>query len=87
MRILDGNRYYLPGTNKRFMHIATVTHMSREYMFFRDEQTLSAYLEEITGGKLDRIDDIDTWNDIMIYLCQNGYTDERKEKINSQNEL
>jgi hypothetical protein len=52
MRFLlkDSNRFYLPGTRKRFLHLASVNYGLREYVCFADRLTIDIYIEEITGG-------------------------------------
>jgi len=57
MKLIDSNRYYLPGTSGRWIHIATVHHGLREYMCFADRSNNKMYIEEITGGSLEFIDD------------------------------
>jgi len=57
MKLISSNRFYLPGTDKKWLHIATVTNSVREYMCFADVATSQIYIEEITGGSLSFIED------------------------------
>ncbi len=49
-KLINSNRFYLPGTNSRFLHIATVQRSIKEYLCFADTTTSKIYIEEITGG-------------------------------------
>jgi len=53
----DTNRFFLAGTQNRFLHLATVQRNLREYMCFSDRQTNKTYIEEVTGGSLNFIKD------------------------------
>ncbi len=56
-KLLNSNRYYLPNTDNRFLHLATVHHSVREYICFADTKTQNIYIEEITRGILQWISD------------------------------
>lgn len=49
-KLINSNRFYLPGTNNKFLHLATVQESIREYICFVDIRTIQVYIEEITGG-------------------------------------
>lgn len=55
--VLNSNIYLLKGTGDNFAHIATITHSVWEYMCFVDIRGPTFYIEEITGGSLNRIED------------------------------
>lgn len=57
MKVVNSNRFYLKGTQSRFLHLATVENGSREFMCFQDLLTQNTYIEEITGGTLQFIQD------------------------------
>ena len=42
---------------KRWLHLATVIHNTREFMCFADTALTKIYLEEIVGGHLEEIED------------------------------
>jgi len=70
IKILNGNRFYLKGTNNRFMHLATMTRGFNEYICFVDMHTSECYIEQITGGSLSFIDDDDLVRELKYYLDQ-----------------
>jgi hypothetical protein len=57
MKLIDTNRFFLAGTNNRFLHLATIQDGVREYMCFSDTETKKVYIEAITGGQLEFIED------------------------------
>ena len=64
IKIADKNRFPLPNTDGRFIHIATLHYGLREFIYFVDRSTQKTYIEEITGGTLKAIDDDNLWNDL-----------------------
>lgn len=50
MKLIDSNRFFLPGTQDKYLHLATVHNNCREYMCFANIETKKLYIEEITGG-------------------------------------
>lgn len=54
---MNTNRFYLEGTNRRFLHLASVSAGVKEYMCFIDNLTQKTYIEEISGGHLEFIED------------------------------
>jgi hypothetical protein len=71
-KILDKNRYPLPGTNGRYIHLASIQHSLREFIYFLDQQTHKTDIEEITGGRMEAIDDDNLWNDLAMTLKEAG---------------
>lgn len=69
LKIISTEQFEMEGTNKRFIHTATVhdTQTLREYIYFYDTITHKKYVEEITGGKLQEIPSNDTWNEMVDY--------------------
>jgi len=57
IKLVDTNQFALPGTNERFIHIATLVKGVQEFMYFVDLETQHRYLEAITGGHLEFIED------------------------------
>ena len=70
MQILDSDQYALPGTNKRFVHLATVGRNTREFIYFIDRITNERYIEEITGGHLEFIEKESLAKEIEDFLVQ-----------------
>jgi hypothetical protein len=58
-RLLNTNRFYLNGTNQRFLHLASLVYGLREFMCFIDRQFTKIYIEEVSGGRLEYIKDDD----------------------------
>lgn len=75
MKLVNSNRFYLAGTNKRFLHLATVHNGVREYMCFADRSTRRIYIEEITGGNLQFVDDDMLVHDISNFLKEKKILD------------
>lgn len=71
-QIKDKTKYPLPGTNGRFIHLATILYSVREFIYFVDKNTQQSYIEEITGGSLRTIDDDNLWNDLAQTLKEQG---------------
>lgn len=57
MKLADSNRFYLPNTHKQYLHLATVQDGLREYLCFANVRTQQIYIEEVTGGQLEFIED------------------------------
>ena len=57
MKLIDTNRYYLKGTNKRWLHLATATEGLREFACLTDKLTGKFYIEEMTSGNPTFIED------------------------------
>lgn len=77
-KLSSTNVYELPGTNARFIHIATVHNSLKEYICFIDTNTNQCYIEDITGGSLKFIEDDNLAHDIAMFLQHHGVTDMRK---------
>lgn len=75
MKLIDTNRYHLPGTNGKFLHIATVHAGVREFMCFADIEQSQVYIEEITGGQLHFIEDDSLADGISAFLTYHGVLD------------
>jgi hypothetical protein len=50
MKLIDSNRYYLKGTDNRFLHLGTAHEGAREFIAFRDVLLNKTYIEEVTTG-------------------------------------
>lgn len=70
--LIDTNRYNLKGTNNRFLHLATVQRGLREYMCFIDKTNGKTYIEEITGGSLQFIEDDFLAEELTNFLTETG---------------
>jgi len=73
-RIVSTKQFPLNGTQERFWHLATITAGVKEFMYFLDTQSGLTYIEEITGGHLEKIDDDNLWNDLAKLLQDNLVT-------------
>jgi len=71
-KILNKNKYPLPGTNGQWIHLASIQYGLREFIYFLNRGTQKTYIEEITGGKLEVIDDDNLWNDLAMTLKEAG---------------
>jgi len=49
-KLINSNRFYLPGTKNKWLHLATVTYGVREFICFSNVDNQKIYIEEITGG-------------------------------------
>lgn len=69
LKIISSDQFEMQGTNKRFIHCATVhnTQTLREYIYFYDSRTHKKYVEEITGGRLQEIESNDVWEEMSAY--------------------
>ena len=50
MKLIDSNRYYLKGTENRFLHLGTAHEGAREFIAFRDVLLNKTYIEDISNG-------------------------------------
>jgi len=62
------------GNSNRFWHLATIHYGVREYMYFVDTLTLKTYIEEITGGHLETIEDDSLWQELANFIQSKGIT-------------
>lgn len=71
----NSDRYSLPGTHGRFLHLATVQRNTQEYFCFQDLKTQKTYIEEVTlAGNLEFISDDNLVQDIARFLEYKGIT-------------
>jgi len=78
-RLLNTNRFHLPGTNGKMDHLATIEYGFREFMFFIDNSNFTSYIEEITGGHGPlKIEDDELWNALAKFLEDKKITVFRK---------
>lgn len=76
--IVNTNLFVLPGTDSRFIHLASVHDGLREYMCFLDGVTQKCYIEEITGGSLKFIEDDNLAFDLAKFCDDKKITDMKK---------
>jgi hypothetical protein len=67
-KLIDTNRYYLEGTQQRFIHVASIGLGLREFMLMLDTHTQKAYCEEITSGRLIQIEEDNLLEDIIEFV-------------------
>lgn len=70
MKLLNTNRFYLAGTNKSYIHLATISSGLKEIMCFANTKTSKIYIEEITGGQLSFIEDDSLVEDVVRFLTE-----------------
>lgn len=70
--LIDTNKYALKGTNGRFLHMGTATSGLREYMCLLDTLTSQTYIEEISGGHLELIEDDNLFDDLLEFFFERG---------------
>ena len=68
MKLMDSNRFWLPGTDKKYIHLASVSHGVHEYLCFANAETNQVYIEEVTGGHLEFIEDDALAEEIQQFL-------------------
>ena len=61
------------------MHLATVHDNFREFMCFIDKQTQKVYIEEISGGSLQFIEDDQLAHELAAFLTMHKVLDVTKE--------
>jgi hypothetical protein len=74
MKLINTNRFYLQGTNNRFIHIATIQDGLHEYMALWDSLEKKFYIESIDGGTLAFIDDDKLVEDLRDFLFNKNVT-------------
>lgn len=77
IKLLNSNRYELPGTNGRWIHLASLqdNFSLKEYICFIDRTTNKCYIEEIDFQGLHLIDDDNLINDLKQFLDENKILD------------
>ena len=78
MKLINSNRFSLPGTSGAWLHLATVNEGVREFMCFAEVKTRKIYVEEITGGNLQFIEDDALAEGIHNFLTELGLLDMHK---------
>jgi hypothetical protein len=84
MKLLDTNRFYLTGTNNRFLHLATVQHGVREFTCMVDLQTSKVYIEEMTTGHPEFIQDDGLAQALSDFLTLKGALDITKPLLSDK---
>lgn len=74
MKLINTNRFYLQGTPA--LHLATVTKGVREYVCFALNGKI--YIEEISGGHLEFIEDDQLAEDLHNFLTEKRVLDATK---------
>lgn len=80
MKLINTNRFYLPvvGDPKGWLHLASIQDGLREYMCFINTHTQEVFVESITGGHLEQIEDDSLAEALYQFLDQNGILDRSK---------
>lgn len=81
MKLVNTNRFILAGTNNRFLHVATIVDGLHEFMCMYDLYTQKLYIEEITGGHLEFIQDDALANALAEFLRESGVLDANKPML------
>ncbi len=77
-RLASKEMFDLPGTNGRFVHLASIHKSVREYMLFVDTQTDRCYIEEVSGGHLEFIEDDALAVDLAKFCESRSLSDPRR---------
>lgn len=75
--IIDDTAYFLEVKNapRRFLHLVSVgAGALRQFCLIHDLKTKRIYLNEITGGFLEEINDEGLWQDLNSFLTSMGKT-------------
>ena len=84
IRVLNSDVYVLKGTDDRFFHLATLTRGLHEYMVFFDDRDKKVFVEKITGGHLEYVDDESLWEELATFAQNKGLTDIARTYIEKQ---
>lgn len=76
--LANSSIFDLPGSNGRFVHLASIHYGAREFMGFVDRTSSKAYIEEVTGGHLEVVTDDNLWTEIADYLNERQLMDPRR---------
>lgn len=73
-KIISTDKFYLavPNDPGRWKHLASITLGVREFVFLEDTRDGRRYIEEITGGHLEKIDDDPLWHALMQFIDNSG---------------
>ena len=74
IKAINTNRFYLQNTNRRFIHLVTMIDGIHEFILFLDTVSSQCYIEEITGGQLEAIEDDNLWHDLWSFTQELGVT-------------
>ena len=81
--LIDSQKYALQGTKGRFLHMATVRGGLREFVLLQDQALGDIYLNEVTAGGVEMIEDDELVEAVYAFLNEQGITvyelDEDKE--------
>lgn len=77
MKLINTERFYLetPQDPKTWLHLASIHHNIREFMCFANTRSGQVYIEEITGGHLELIEDDVLFQELHGFLCMHGVLD------------
>lgn len=69
LRLLSSQRYPLPGTEERFLHLGTIIGGFREFLVLADTLTMKGHIQEITGGTLREIEkgEEELWQELNAF--------------------
>lgn len=74
--VINDEWFSLPGTKKRWWHIASIRYKSREFMFFTDKNTGKQYIEEFVNfsgtDDLIKIEDDSLFAAIEYFIKENN---------------
>lgn len=76
-KLSDDSIFVLPG-QLTFLHLATIHYGVREYMCVVDQRTNKVYIEEISVGTLEFIEDDSLAQGIRDFLDDKGVLDPRR---------
>lgn len=72
IQVLNSERFFLKGTGKSYVHVATLGKGLKEYMVLLDTRVGTTYIEEITGGSLKAIEEDEEWNELVQFAKEHS---------------
>jgi len=73
IKVLNSDRFTLPGTHGTHTHIASLGRGVQEYMVFLDNRTGTTYVEEVTGGSLKAVEEDELWQELVQFSQDKGF--------------
>ena len=84
--LVDDKKYALQGTKGRFIHMATVRGGLREFVLLQDQALGDIYLNEVTAGGVEMIEDDSLFKAVYAFLLEHDVVvyrldEEREEEL------
>lgn len=72
IKVVNSSVFPLNGTNGRYVHLASMHKGLREYMCFIDKRLQRVFIEQISGGHLEFIEDQQLAEELAAFLQERG---------------